>query len=174
MSRLHLAGHSVGAAVAASLAGDGDLDVRSLALISPAGLGPKINGDYVAGFLSSETDAALKVWLSVLVHKPAVLPGALVRATFAARDGTDMVLNQQKLAAGLFAGNTQLFSIHDALQNFAGPTRVIVGSDDRIIPAIHAERSCHVGYIYCACRAFATARGGDTVARLVAETVRSR
>lgn len=175
VSRLHLAGHSVGAAVAARLAGNGALDVRSLALISPAGLGPKINGDYVAGFLSAETDAALKVWLSVLVNKPAVLPGALMRATFAARDGTDMVLNQQKLAAGLFEGSTQLFSIHDALQNFAGPTRVIVGCDDRIIPASYVDtvpphvavnRLSQVGHL-------PQLEAAALTARLVAETVRS-
>ena len=44
-----------------------------------------------------------------------------------------MVANQLKLAAGLFSGNTQLFSIHDALERYSGATRVIVGKDDRII-----------------------------------------
>ncbi len=102
IDRVHLVGHSLGAAVAASIAGGGDLQVRSLALLSPAGLGPRINGDYIAGFLSSTSEAALKVWLELLVHDPASLPGVLVRATLAAREGTAMLGNQARLAAGVF------------------------------------------------------------------------
>ena len=175
VSRMHLVGHSVGAAVAANLAAGGDLDVRSLTMIAPAGLGPKINGDFIAGFLASNTEPALKVWLGELVHKPAMLPGALLRATFAAREGTSMVANQLKLAAGLFSGNTQLFSIHDALERYNGATRVIVGKDDRIIPSTDAEsvpshvainRIPNVGH-------YPQLEAATLTARLVAETVRS-
>jgi pimeloyl-ACP methyl ester carboxylesterase len=173
LKRLHLVGHSVGAAIAARLAGR--FDVRSLALISPAGLGPKINGDYIEGFLAATSETALKVWLAMLVHNPAVLTGALVRATFAGRTGSAMVANQQKLAAGVFEGNTQLFSIHDALKDFVGPSRVIVGTRDRIIPMTYVDtvpghiavnRLAQVGHLP---QLEATA----LTARLVAETVRS-
>ena len=175
LGRMHLVGHSVGAAVAAHLAAGGDLDVRSLTMIAPAGLGPKINGDFIAGFLASNTEPALKVWLGELVYKPAMLPGALLRATFAAREGTSMVANQLKLAAGLFSGNTQLFSIHDALERYSGVTRVIVGKDDRIIPSSDADsvpshaainRIPNVGH-------YPQLEAATLTARLVAETVRS-
>jgi pimeloyl-ACP methyl ester carboxylesterase len=173
LNRLHLVGHSVGAAIAARLAGQ--LEVRSLTLISPAGLGAKINGDYIAGFLNAKSEAALKVWLEVLVHKPAMLTGALVRATFAGRDGSAIVASQLKLATGLFEGSTQLFSIYDALAQFSGPLRVIVGSEDRIIPASHVEtvpahvavnRLPQVGHL-------PQLEAAALTARLVAETVRS-
>ena len=175
LGRLHLVGHSVGAAVAAHLAAGGDLDVRSLTMIAPAGLGPKINGDFIAGFLASNTEPALKVWLGELVHKPAMLPGALLRATFAAREGTAMVANQLKLASGLFSGNTQLFSIHDALERYTGATRVIVGKDDRILspddvdkvpPHVAVNRLSNVGH-------YPQLEAATLTARLVAETVRS-
>ncbi len=97
LDRVHLVGHSLGAAVATAIAGGGDLDVRSLTLLAPAGLGPKINGDYVAGFLGSSTEGALKVWLDQLVQDPASMPGVLVRATLAGRDGTAMAANQASL-----------------------------------------------------------------------------
>jgi pimeloyl-ACP methyl ester carboxylesterase len=173
LTRLHLVGHSVGAAVAARLSGK--LVIRSLVLISPAGLGARINGEYLEGFLSAKTEAALKVWLEMLVHTSAVLTGALVRATFAGRESSALLANQKKLAAGLFEGSTQLFRIHDDLANFAGPLRVIVGADDRIIPASHVEtvpahvavnRLPQVGHL-------PQLEAAALTARLVSETVRS-
>ena len=175
VSRLHLVGHSLGAAVAASLAGGGDLDVRSLALISPAGLGPCINGEFVSGFLAANSEAALRPWLEQLVHRPAMLPGALVRATIAARETSPLAAAQGRLATKLFAGNTQLFSIRDALDRFTGPIRLIVGKEDSIIPASYADEipphvASHrlplVGHL-------PQLESASLVARLVAATVRS-
>lgn len=175
IARLHLAGHSLGAAVAAAIAGDGDLDVRSLSLMAPAGLGPKINGDFIAGFLSSTTPAALRVWLELLVHDAAKLPNVLVTATLGGRDGTTMVENQARLAASVFSGNTQLFSVRAALDRFAGPVRIVVGADDRIIPSEQAyaapahvalHRLPQVGHL-------PQLEAAALVGRLVSQTVRS-
>jgi pimeloyl-ACP methyl ester carboxylesterase len=175
LERVHLVGHSLGAAVAATIAGGGDLDVRSLTLISPAGLGPRINGDYVAGFLSSSSEAALKAWLDLLVADPARLPGVLVRATLSAREAGPVVDNQARLAAGVFAGSTQLFSVRDALARYEGPARIIVGQQDRIVPAEHAEaapahvainRLPGVGHL-------PQLEAAPLVGRLVTQTIRS-
>ena len=175
LTRLHFVGHSLGAAVCALLATGANIDVRSLTLISPAGLGPKVNGDFVDGFLSASSDAALKTWLDVLVHDPAKLPGALLRATSAARQGTSLAANQRKLANGIFSGNTQLFSIRDAVHRIAGPVRAIVGADDQIIPPDHIQslpghvaqhRLPQVGHL-------PQLEAAHLVARLVAQTVRS-
>ncbi|WP_071835409.1 acetoin dehydrogenase dihydrolipoyllysine-residue acetyltransferase subunit [Pararhizobium antarcticum] len=175
IDRVHLVGHSLGAAVAASIAGGGNLQVRSLSLLSPGGLGPRINGDYIAGFLSSTSEAALKVWLELLVHDPALLPGVLVRATLAAREGTAMVDHQARLAAGVFAGNTQLFSIRDALLRFGGPVRAIVGREDRIFPSEQSDAvPSHVGlYRLPNVGHLPQLEAASLVGRLVAEAVRS-
>lgn len=171
LTRLHLVGHSLGAAVAAALAGGGGLDVRSLTLIAPAGLGPKINGDFFAGFLAADSEPALASWMRILVHNQEHLPGAMVRTTLAGRGGD----RQAKLAAVLFAGSTQLFSVRDALARYGGPARVIVGREDPIIPAEQAEnlpghvalnRLAQVGHLP---QLEAAALAG----RLVAETVRA-
>ena len=175
LTRLHFVGHSLGAAVCALLATGANIDLRSLTLISPAGLGPKVDGDFVDGFLSASSDAALKTWLAVLVHDPAKLPGALLRATSAARQGTSLAANQRKLANGIFSGNTQLFSIRDAVHRIAGPVRAIVGADDQIIPPDHIQslpghvaqhRLPQVGHL-------PQLEAAHLVARLVAQTVRS-
>jgi len=175
IERLHLVGHSLGAAVATAIAGGGDLDVRSLTLIAPAGLGPKINGDYVSGFLSADSEAALQAWLGLLVHEPTSLPGVLVRATLSGREGTGMVANQTRLAAGVFAGSTQLFSVRDALNRFSGPARVIVGEQDRIIPAEHSNAlPAHVGlHRLPQIGHLPQLEAAPLVGRLVSQTIRS-
>lgn len=175
LTRLHLVGHSLGAAVAAALAGGGSLDVRSLSLVAPAGLGPKINGDFIAGFLAADSEPALKSWMTILVRDPASLPGAMVRATLNGRDGTAVAASQARLAAGIFAGSTQLFSVRDALARYTGPARIIVGREDPIIPAEHSDllpghvalnRLPQIGHL-------PQLEAAALTGRLVAETVRA-
>lgn len=174
-TRLHLVGHSLGAAVAASLAVRKGFEVKSLALISPAGLGPKVNGDFVSGFLAADSEAALKSWMQSLVHRRGALPQAMVRATLAARQATGLAAAQKKVAAAVFSGSTQLFSIRDALDKYEGPCRVIVGLEDEIIPAEYVDavpghvavnRLSGVGHM-------PQIEAPPLVARLVSETVRS-
>ena len=132
---MHLVGHSVGAAVAMALTARGDLDVRSLSLLSPAGLGPTVDGAFVDGFLAAQTEPALAAWMRRLVHDPALLAPVLVRATLSARQDGGLVPAQRAVARALFEGGTQLFSTSAALRAFAGPASVIVGLDDAILSA---------------------------------------
>ena len=132
---VHLVGHSVGAAVAMALTARGDLDVRSLTLLSPAGLGPSVDGAFVDGFLGAQTEAALAAWMRRLVHDPVMLAPVLVRATLAARADTGLVPAQRKVARALFEGGTQLFSTAAALRAYPGPCTVIAGRDDAIMSA---------------------------------------
>jgi pyruvate dehydrogenase E2 component (dihydrolipoamide acetyltransferase) len=173
--RLHLVGHSLGGAVAAALTARSGFDVRSLTLISPAGLGPKINGDFIEGFLSAGSEAALKAWMGNLVHEPARLPAAMIRATQAARDGTGLAAHQRRLAEAVFAGSTQLFSIVNELESYGGPCRVIAGRSDSILPIDQTEdlpghvslnRLAGVGHL-------PFLEAPETVGRLVAETIRA-
>jgi pimeloyl-ACP methyl ester carboxylesterase len=175
LDRVHLAGHSLGAAVAAAIAAGAAPLVRSLTLIAPAGLGPRINGDFIQGFLAAETEKALKSWLAYLFHDETRLPQAMIRATLAARAGTALAAGQRQAAAHLFEGSTQLFSIRSALARYAGPCRVIVGIEDRIIPAAQAQglpdpvalhRLAGVGHL-------PQIEAASLVARLVGETVRA-
>ena len=132
---VHLVGHSVGAAVAMALTARGDLDVRSLSLLSPAGLGPTVDGAFVEGFLAAHTEAALAAWMRRLVHNPAMLAPVLVRATLSARADVGLVPGQRQVARALFEDGTQLFSTAAALRAFSGPCTVIVGRDDAILSA---------------------------------------
>jgi pyruvate dehydrogenase E2 component (dihydrolipoamide acetyltransferase) len=99
----------------------------------------------------------------------------MVRATLAAREGTGLAAAQKRIAAAVFSGSTQLFSIRDALDKYEGPCRAIVGLEDEIIPAAYSDavpghvavnRLPGIGHL-------PQLEAAALVARLVAETVRA-
>jgi pimeloyl-ACP methyl ester carboxylesterase len=173
---VHLVGHSLGAAISVALTERGDLDVRSLTLIAPAGLGASIDGAFVDGFLAAQSEAALAAWMKRLVSDPASLAPVLVRATLAARDDLGLIPAQTRVAHGLFEGSTQLFSVAHALRSYRGPCSVIAGRDDAIVPlreieaAIPAQAALYrldrVGHL-------PQIEAPDLVQTLIARTVRS-
>ena len=171
----HLVGHSLGAAVAVALADRGDLDIRSLTLIAPVGLGPWINGDFIGGFVGAKTEAALRVWMQNLVHAPDRLGDAMVRAAFAARSGPTPTSALAALAQSLFAANTQLFSVKPALQRLNLTCRVVFGREDAVLRSTDADglpgavavhRLDGVGHL-------PQVEAATLVGRLIAETIRS-
>lgn len=173
---VHLVGHSLGAAVAAALTARGDLDVRSLTLLAPAGLGASVDGAFVEGFLGARSEAALAVWMRRLVSDPANLAPVLVRATLAARAEGGLTEAQRRVARGLFEGSTQLFSVVDALRQYRGPVSVIAGRDDAIVPLreIEAALPAHAA-LYRLDRVghLPQVEAADLVQTLIARTVRS-
>jgi len=173
--RVHLVGHSLGAGVSAALTKIHGIDARSLTLLSPAGLGARIDGDFVQGFLSATSESALARWMEQLVHSPKALPAAFVRATLSAREGGDLAAKQKQLAHAVFEGSTQLFSIVDAVHRYHGPCRVVVGRRDSVIPADHVENlPGHVAvHRLEAVGHLPQVEATELVSRLVAETVRA-
>jgi pimeloyl-ACP methyl ester carboxylesterase len=174
-NRVHIVGHSMGAAVAASLSQFDAVDVRSMTLLAPAGIGPRIDGNFVEGYLSAQTEEALSQWMKRLVYAPHALPPALLRATLGARKGTGLTGAQSAVAHAVFEGSTQLFSVVEALHQYQGPCRVIVGRRDMVIPAEQADalpgnvavnRLDLVGHL-------PHVEAAGLVARLVAETIRA-
>jgi len=173
--RFHIVGHSMGAAVAAALAQFKALDVCSMTLLAPAGIGPMIDGGFVEGYLSAQSEVALAQWMRRLVHLPHTLPAAFVRATLSARTGTDLAAAQRAVAQSIFEGSTQLFSVVDALHEYLGPCRVIVGRRDTVIPSeqantlpgnVSVNRLEFVGHL-------PQVEAAGLVARLVDETIRA-
>ena len=132
-----LVAHSLGAAVAVRLAEQAALDIRSLLLLSPAGLGPDINGAFIDGLARARGEASLGPWLRLLVSDEAMLGDGFVRAAARLRDETTIAA-QLDVARAFFPDGTQAYSVRDALARLAMPVRVVVGVEDRIIPWRHA------------------------------------
>jgi len=134
----HLVGHSLGGGIAATIAQRPSITVRSLTLISPAGLGPDINDAFFAGFLRARSEESLRPWMRLLVHDESALGPALVKTTLRQRKELPILSSQETLTAALFPDGTQSFSIRRLIKDIRIPTKVIFGLDDRIIPARHA------------------------------------
>ncbi|MBE9604301.1 acetoin dehydrogenase dihydrolipoyllysine-residue acetyltransferase subunit [Acetobacteraceae bacterium H6797] len=135
LDTVHLAGHSLGGAVATLLAARGRIGIRSLLLIAPAGLGPAMNPDFVAGFLRAEGVASLEPWLRLLFARPAALPASLAAATLRQRrENPAMVESQRRLAAALLPDGTQAVDIRPLLASLSMPVKLIQGLEDHILP----------------------------------------
>ncbi len=150
---LILAGHSFGAAVATRIAAGGRLDVRSLCLIAPAGLGPEINTGFTTGILRGQSADSLRPWLQELVHDPAVISDAFLKAVVDQRANTALTEAMRRFADRFLPDGTQSQSILQDLARMTLPIKVIFGRQDRILPfartadlpgnvALHALQNC--------------------------------
>jgi pimeloyl-ACP methyl ester carboxylesterase len=139
LEAMHLAGHSLGGAVAAALAGRDGSKARSLFLIAPAGLGPDINGAFLAGLLRARSAASLSPWMAELVADPQALGPSFVGLTLRQLEAEGARQALEATAAALFPDGTQAFGVRDALQRLAVPAKIVWGTEDRIIPASHGR-----------------------------------
>jgi len=138
VSAAHLVGHSLGGAVASALAERRGFRALSLALIAPAGLGPAINGAFLAGFLQAGDEASLALWMRLLVTDAAALGPALVKTTLRQRAEAGVADAQRQIAQGLFPESAQAFSVRESLARLQCPAKIIFGGRDAIIAPDHA------------------------------------
>ena len=134
----HLAGHSMGAAIAMQLAKAHPAKVKSLTLIAAAGLGPEIGG-YVDQYVGAQGRKDLKPVLEQLFADKSLVSRQLVDDVLKYKrlDGVEPFLKE--LAQSLFGGGTQQDAPGKALGGSSPPALVIWGSADEVIPAAHAQ-----------------------------------
>ena len=131
-----LIGHSLGAAVAVTLARRYPQHVARLTLLAPAGVGAAINGDFLHGMAAVKTPGALSHLLRQLSPRPPALSKAqldeLAQSLAAGR--------LAELAAAIAGGNQQQVDIVADLEALPMPTRVVWGLADEIIPWTQVTR----------------------------------
>ncbi|ABG05333.1 alpha/beta hydrolase fold [Rubrobacter xylanophilus DSM 9941] len=136
IERAHLAGHSMGGAVAASFALAHPERVASLVLVASAGLGEEINGEYIEGFIAANRRREMRDVLGMLFADPELVTRDLVNDVLAYKrlDGVEEAL--RTVAGSLFPGGRQARVLD--LSGLEVPVLAIWGSEDRIVPAAHA------------------------------------
>ena len=137
IEKAHLAGHSLGGAVAGAFAQAHPERVASLVLIASAGLGEEINADYIEGFIAANKRRAMKNTLGILFADPDLVTRQLVNDVmkFKRLDGVDAAL--RTVADKVFPSGRQ-GDVPD-LSGLEVPMLVIWGSEDRVVPVSHTE-----------------------------------
>jgi pyruvate dehydrogenase E2 component (dihydrolipoamide acetyltransferase) len=127
--KVRIVGHSLGAVVAAGLAQRLGAQVERLVLIAPAGLGPRLNADFLDLMECAETPAALARAMALLGGAPlsdALLASELDRLTL-------LRPALRPLVRSLAVNGVQQIDIAPMLGTLAVPLTAIFGLDDRII-----------------------------------------
>lgn len=139
VERAHLVGHSLGGALAGLLAAEAPQRVASLTLIASAGLGPEINADYLAGFVSAGSRRELKPVVAQLFADPGLVSRQLLEdlLKYKRLDGVSEAL--ERLSGSFLAEGRQQLLLAPSLAALDLPLLAIWGQEDRIIPAAHAQ-----------------------------------
>lgn len=141
-SRVHLAGHSLGGAVALAAAARAPERVASLTLFAPAGFGREVNADYLRGFASAQTRRELKPVVAQLFADESLVTRQLVDDVLAYKR-LDGVTEALQTLAGTMLGDDGAQRLDSAAPLRAlgdkVPVTVVWGDADRIIPASAAD-----------------------------------
>lgn len=131
---IDILGHSLGGALALALADIRPRRVRSLALISPAGLGPEINAQALVGITRATRAESIAPWLRLLTATPDGISDDYAKAAMRLRADASLRAYQSDLADVLFPDSVQPFDLRPALSRLVCPTTLIWGRKDHILP----------------------------------------
>lgn len=132
LGRVHLVGHSMGAALCLVVADREPTRVRSLALIGPAGIGQRINAEFIRGYVAAQGHDALGTLLGTLYADPSRLTAAEIEQAVAykRRDGVSEAL--LRIASSRYVRTPSGRALHEVAGTV--PTLAIWGAADAIIP----------------------------------------
>ncbi|MBK3843907.1 acetoin dehydrogenase dihydrolipoyllysine-residue acetyltransferase subunit [Paraburkholderia aspalathi] len=172
----HLIGHSFGGAIALAMAAAASqVQIRSLTLLAPGGLGPECNGGFIKGLTLASRRASLEPWLRQLFANPSLLDEAFIATAEQQLASAEVRERLSTLADVFFPDGVQSVDLRQALNGLDVPVKVIWGLQDRVLPARHADglpgrvgvhRFANVGHL-------PHVEAQDEVAIIAAENIRS-
>jgi len=133
IARAHMVGSSMGAALCLALTDRACERVRSLTLIGPAGIGQKINADFIRGYVAAGTRAELEPLLRLLYARPDSVTEELVQQVVAYKQRAGAAEALARIASNRYVATPSGRSLRAVVGTV--PTMMIWGSDDRVIPA---------------------------------------
>ncbi|TRL41244.1 acetoin dehydrogenase dihydrolipoyllysine-residue acetyltransferase subunit [Rhizobium straminoryzae] len=135
---VHLLGHSLGGAVAAAIADIRSSRVLSLTAMAPAGLGPDINGEMLAGIARATRVESLSPWLRQLAGNAELIGDDYAKAAMRGRADPGLRSCQMEMAEVLFPDGVQAFDLRPAFARLSMPASIVWGRRDQVTPFRHA------------------------------------
>jgi len=135
---VHVVGHSLGGAIAISLADIRSRRIASLSLLAPTGLGPEIDADALNGIAKATRTESLAPWLRRLTATPEGVSDDYARAAMKLRTDPQLRLCQAEMANQLFPDGVQSFDLRPAIGRLKAPTVIVWGRQDHILPYRHS------------------------------------
>ncbi len=175
IAAFHLAGHSMGGAVAAIAAIRHPHRVLSLTLLAPGGFGPEINAALLRSYGEASTAAQLRTCLEVMFAPGAKVPPELIALQSAQCRLPGQIEALAHIAATILAGDGQGVIDRASLDALAMPVAVLWGKEDRMIPVeqldnapgkFHRTALAGIGHML-------VDEAPETVARFILETIHS-
>jgi len=133
----HLAGHSMGGAVAALIALRAPDRVKSLTLVAPGGMAKDINAPLLARYARATTEDEIRACLNDMAAPEFVPPQAMVDHCVAARSRPGQIEALEETYRAMFPdGPEQGQGVLPgaALAGLAMPVAVIWGTEDKVLP----------------------------------------
>lgn len=140
LKTVHLAGHSMGGAVAALVALRQPERVGSLTLLAPGGFGPEINHRLLRRYAEAAALDELEVIWEQFFGWNRPLPREDLEALVAERRRPGAVKALAEILDCLIDGERQGMLDRRALETAPFPTKVLWGTQDRVLPTRQAHR----------------------------------
>lgn len=139
IAQAHLVGHSLGGAIALSVAAGMPERVSALTLIAPAGFGAEISQDFIEGFISHSRARKLRPIIEMLVADAGLVTADMVEEVLKFKRLDGVVSALRAIADAHFDSGTQRTQLRDKLDGVNVPVQVIWGEADRVLPSAHAD-----------------------------------
>ena len=131
--RAHFVGHSMGAALSLVIADGMPSRVQSLVLIGPAGIGQKINADFIRGCIAARSREEFEPLLRLMYADAGRVSEDLLRQVVAYRQRAGATEALARIASSRYAATPSGRSLRDVAGTV--PTLMIWGVADAMIPA---------------------------------------
>lgn len=134
LAQVHLVGHSMGGAVAASVALQARERVKSLTLLAPAGLGPDLNHRFLRWLAEARDLNSITILLEQLIGWGSRLPKGMAELVAEQREDPSVTAKYQEILKTLLKGDAQHVLPLDQVNALPLPMNLVWGSRDSVLP----------------------------------------